>query len=322
MNETSGYDKRYWVVSPNVNNDETTVGDWRRASVLGQAAFMGWSPDDGDHKQMGPKFAGNTENGIKPGDVILIARRHNLEPEIVGFGEVVGKAVNRIPGLVIPDEIRDGFGSARKLKPFVSWSGSPPRPIPIREVIRHTTALAQLHPETNAEHKKVCDWMDQQLSTKPADPGDQKEGAPKTTIIVDSPEHHQLDYKVQTQARVLKAKKDEARLLEAYKEWLALQEREISAARYGRIQCDAYEADRKNLIEAKTSARREHVRMAVGQLLDYAYQGRKELGVVNKAILLPVEPPEDIKNWLESLDIRIIWREKNVFLDNANGQFT
>ena len=127
MSETSGNDKRYWVVSPNVNNDETTVGDWRRASVLNQAAFMGWSPNDEEHKQMGPKFAGNTENGTKPGDVILIARRHNLEPEIVGVGEVVGKAIKRIPGPVIGD----GFGSARRLKPFVAWSGSPPRSIPI-----------------------------------------------------------------------------------------------------------------------------------------------------------------------------------------------
>jgi hypothetical protein len=68
--------RTYWVVSPNVKNDNRTVGEWRQASVDVQAAFMGWYPDDPEHGQMGPKFAGKVDGGIEPGDVILIARRH------------------------------------------------------------------------------------------------------------------------------------------------------------------------------------------------------------------------------------------------------
>jgi hypothetical protein len=36
----------------------------------------------------------------------------------------------------------------------------------------------------------------------------------------------------------------------------------------------ARKENRKNLIEAKASDNRENIRMAVGQLLDYAYQGK------------------------------------------------
>src|SRR5688572_13678087 len=35
-------DRSYWVVSPNVKNNERTVSDWRQASVREHAAFMGW----------------------------------------------------------------------------------------------------------------------------------------------------------------------------------------------------------------------------------------------------------------------------------------
>src|SRR6266705_933048 len=88
--------RRYWVVSPNVKYDEGTVNDWRAASVREKAAFMGWEPDDYDHAKIGPKFAGTVAGGIEPGNVILIARRHKHQPEIVGFGVVQGKYVTNI----------------------------------------------------------------------------------------------------------------------------------------------------------------------------------------------------------------------------------
>ena len=36
---------------------------------------------------------------------------------------------------------------------------------------------------------------------------------------------------------------------------------------------------RNNLTEAKQSAKREFIRMAAGQILDYAFVGRKQLGM-------------------------------------------
>ena len=62
--------------------------------------------------------------------------------------------------------------------------------------------------------------------------------------------------------------------------------------------------------------------MAVGQLLDYDFLGKPKFSDPHKAILLPSEPRSDIVEWLDSLNIKVIWREKKSFLDNANGRFT
>jgi hypothetical protein len=318
--------RSYWVVSPNVRNNEDTVDAWRRASVSAGAAFMGYYPNDSDHGKIGTKFAGRTKKGIKSGDVILIARRHDLEPEIVGFGIVRGDFMKRIACLKTPDT----FGSLRRLRPFIAWSGLPPAGVPFKEVVRHTKALVQLHPDWNDAHLKVCEWINQQLQIRSSGGRggstrgrkNRQNAISPSPQIVSSPENHQLDFNVQTRARVIKAKKIEAGLLADYRRWLEQQDRVLSAIKYRALQCDAYEQDRQNLIEAKGSASREHIRMAVGQLLDYAFQGCKKFGEPHKAILLPSEPRSDIVDWLDSLKIKVIWREKKLFLDNANGLFT
>jgi hypothetical protein len=317
--------RNYWVVSPNVRNNEKTVGDWRLASVSAHAAFMGYYPGDSGHGQIGPKFAGKTKRGIRTGDIILIARRHQHKPEIVGFGVVHGKAVKRIKSFRTPDT----FGSLRRLRPFIPWS-QPPDGVPLKKVVRHTKALIQLHPEWNEAHREVCEWIEHHLQNRSSSRNiskrkNNKKGSlpnPDKGVIVSSPENHQLDYKVQTKAKIIKAKKIEAGLLQGYRRWLEQQNRKLSAMKYRRLRCDAFEEDRRNLIEAKSSVSREHIRMAVGQILDYAFQGNKKFGNPHKAILLPSKPRSDIVDWLDSLKISIIWREKRAFLDNANGQFS
>jgi hypothetical protein len=318
--------RSYWVVSPNVRNNEETVDSWRRVSVRSKVAVMGWYPHEIGHGKIGPTFAGKTEQGIKPGHVIMIARRHHHKPEIVGFGIVRGECMKRIAGLKAPET----FGCLRRLRPFVPWSGPPPVEVPFLEALRHTRALARLDPTENKAHLKVCEWINQEFQLRSSGGREgtttgrknRQNARSPSPKIVSSPEHHQLDYKVQMRAQVLKAKKVEVGLLEDYRRWLGQQERAFSTIKYRALQCDAYEKDRQNLIEAKSSASREHIRMAVGQILDYAFQGRKSFGEPNKAILLPSEPSADIVDWLESLKIKVIWREKKAFLDNANGQFT
>lgn len=114
----------------------------------------------------------------------------------------------------------------------------------------------------------------------------------------------------------------ESRLLKRYRAWLAQRGHELKTAVYGKLRCDAYEPDRGNLIEAKASSSREAIRMAVGQLLDYAYQGRKTLGRPAKAALVPQKPDQDIEDWLRSLDISAIWPASGLLHDNtADGRF-
>jgi hypothetical protein len=62
--------------------------------------------------------------------------------------------------------------------------------------------------------------------------------------------------------------------------------------------------------------------MAAGQLLDYAFVGRKELGIPNMAILLPNRPDEGGLGWLKEIGVHLIWREGRTFRDNCKGQFT
>lgn len=318
------------MVSPNVKDDEATVGEWREASVRKRAAFMGYEPNDYDHGQIGPKFAGATEPSIPSivsGDVILIARRHHREPQIVGFGIVQGKFETKLKGFKPPQE----FGSLRRLSPFIPWS-QPPSTIRLIDILGHARALAQLYPQKYVAHEKVCDWMEQHLGNKDRKAGEKQRATTErkrrptvttpNTDLVDLPESHQLDYKIQTKSKVTRAIKIEAKLLYGYQDWLNKQDRKLSVAKYGTLRCDGYEKERGNLIEAKSSARREHIRMAVGQLLDYAFLGKQKFGEPNKAILLPKKPHPNIEKWLLSLEISIIWRERGSFLDNANGQFS
>jgi hypothetical protein len=114
----------------------------------------------------------------------------------------------------------------------------------------------------------------------------------------------------------------EASLLGEYRDWLLKQGRKLLIVKYKSLRCDAYDKKRNNLIEAKCSAAREYIRMAVGQLLEYAYLGRKTFGRPHKAILMPSRPDPRSIEWLAELNVNVVWKEKKVFLDNANGQFS
>src|SRR6266487_3846997 len=97
--KSSRPNRLYWVVSPNVKNSNATVGEWAKLSLRARAAFMGWPLNP----PMGRRFAGVRKQGIIPGDVILIARRHRGEPQIVGLGVVHGKYLQKIEGINAPD---------------------------------------------------------------------------------------------------------------------------------------------------------------------------------------------------------------------------
>jgi hypothetical protein len=320
-----GQATRYWVVSPNVHDDREPVHLWKEASIATHAAFMGWGPNQRSPRQIGPKFAGKTSQGIQSGDRILIARRHNKKPDIVGFGVVRGKAVTRFRGL----EGLSAPGSLRKLQPFLPWSLPPPN-VPLIKAVRQTMALSQLHPDRDPAHLAVCEWMEEHLReaklrrarqylrhlTTPA-----RVPLP-IRVAIAAPQNRQLDYVRQTQADIKIAKAVESQLLYEYRLWLKRQDRTLSSAIYGRLRCDAYEKATRNLIEAKSASTREHIRMAVGQLRDYAFQGRQEFPNPNTAILLPNKPQPDILEWLATERIAVIWRKGKDFFDTAGGRFT
>jgi hypothetical protein len=85
------------------------------------------------------------------------------------------------------------------------------------------------------------------------------------------------------------------------------------------LRCDIFLPEKNVLIEAKSSRRRESIRMAIGQLLDYR---RYEETKPELAVLLPSLPNRDIRDLLTSLDIALIWPDGSGFRDSAKGRYT
>jgi hypothetical protein len=321
--------KKYWVVSPNVKNNSKTVAEWKKASIREQAAFMGWASDDYGHNQIGPRFAGEIEQGIMPGHVVMIARRDHGKPDVVGFGIVHGKSIKikELKSFKPPGNDSDS-GSLRKLLQFTPCD-SLPKDVPFKDAFRWTRSLVQLHPEKEIAHKKICDWMEQNLGKASEEQSaiteseDEQRFGLKSAVIVNPPEKHQSGYEYQPKSDVIKANQIEDELFRGYRNWLKKKGRNLQTIKYnGRLQSDGYEEEGQNLIEAKASASRENIRMAVGQLLDYAFLAKEKFGEPNKAMLLPKKPDLAIEKWLQHLCISIIWRNGESFEDNADGQFS
>ncbi|MFG2391308.1 hypothetical protein ACGFYF_20700 [Streptomyces lavendulae] len=84
----------------------------------------------------------------------------------------------------------------------------------------------------------------------------------------------------------------------------------------GDITPDLYDATDHVLYEAKGKPTREHVRMAIGQLLDYSFHLRKHVADPDNlrlAILLPSAPPEAVKDLLASLNIGLVYQTEDGF---------
>jgi hypothetical protein len=129
----------------------------------------------------------------------------------------------------------------------------------------------------------------------------------------------QLDYRRRTAAEAQVARRREAALVVKYRNWL--KDRDVWVANYQGLRCDVYDKERNHLIEAKSSTEREYIRMAVGQLLDYAFLGKEVFKNPRMAILLPKKPELDILTWLGALKIKVIWQQGKIFDDNAGGVF-
>lgn len=300
--------RQYWVVSPNVDGTGRNVEEWKQEILRHHAAIIGWEPDNWGSNAMGPRFAANPDarSTVQLGDIVLIARGKK-SADIVGFGVVKGPTKAER----LPPWNRDVY--LRGLEPFKQCKKMPSR-VPVLAVLQHTWALVQLCPERNPEARKVCEWMEKELT--------QQEKHSRQPREIPLREHKRPDYEVRTPRHVRKLQKREDKLLRDYQRWMVKRGRRLAALKYGRNECDAWEAERHNLVEAKAQTRREHVRMAVGQLFDYAFQMRNYLENPNKAILLPNQPSEDTVKWLEPLDISLIWRSGQSFQDNAGGRFT
>jgi len=113
-------------------------------------------------------------------------------------------------------------------------------------------------------------------------------------------------------------KRWEGRLTTAYKAFLAAEGHEVKSFQItvagvaGPLRADLYDVTDNVLYEAKGTVRRNDVRMAIGQLLDY----RRHINVppgLRLAVLLPGDPGDDLRDLLERENIALVIRTEDGF---------
>jgi hypothetical protein len=317
---------RYWIISANVNNkSHSTLQPWIRTILLNESAYMGWSNED-------PK--GKIFAHIAPDDRVLIAygpmTNHGANRRLVACGRVKknqAKEDPRVPGLQ--------HRQFMQLHPFVSLNEDPSEngislmgtPFDGNNQPSAVFELRRDDPK-RVGNSKLCDWLDKRLGKTQIKSPASKRASPLVTVntvragTLANAESHQYE----TEKQVIEAIHREQQLVDAYQRLLRKKGGDPDRRRYKTsedvLYCDLYEPQRKQLIEAKASTRREHIRMAIGQLLDYANLSKAAgLGTPKLAVLLPSRPSMDVERLLDSQGIACIWRNGGSFKDNRSGRF-
>jgi hypothetical protein len=323
--------RSFWVVSQNVNGVEALVADWTRVIRSAKAAVMGWPHEKADTgRNLGHRFA--TE--IKQNDVVLIARGTKDHRQLVACGMVTSdsattpgnrKLIRNEAGLQIPTPRT--FGSFRLLRPFKSLTEEESGQISFKGVSSSRHAMYKLDQEKLPD-KRICRWLAKQLHVNLVQPHGRalptkgrRRAKPVQADVSDEPRS------VTSPEQSRNAQRLEAKLVKRYLAWVAEDGRPIEGAlRYpvnfeekdstGQPCCDLFDPQRNLLIEAKSTTDRHRIRMAIGQLADYAHLHRKcGLKSPRTAILLPAKPSEDLEDLLCSLNIAIIWQKGRGFDD-------
>jgi len=132
-------------------------------------------------------------------------------------------------------------------------------------------------------------------------------------------------YDVKSSIDVRRAVRRERELVLAYTNYLRERGNVVSRNKIpvpegtGKMYSDIFNETRGHLIEAKADASRNNMRMAVGQLADYA---RFVPEAHRYAVLVWVKPHPDLLALLTRQSLSAIWREGDCFTDNADGAFT
>ena len=131
--------------------------------------------------------------------------------------------------------------------------------------------------------------------------------------------------------RLLKAReqivrREESELVHRFRSWLTSEHgigatglRIPTGTGLPSLRADLWIPSREVLVEAKSSSAREHIRTAIGQLLDYV---RHLSGDPTMCVLLPTEPASDMLDLLESLSIACVWAEKGAFESHPGDYLT
>ncbi len=83
--------------------------------------------------------------------------------------------------------------------------------------------------------------------------------------------------------------------------------------------CDVFEGSRNILVEAKGTAERNAILLALGQLFDYS---RFVVPTPTLGVLVPARPRSDLEALLASKGVGTVWPTSTGFADSAQGTFS
>jgi hypothetical protein len=181
-------------------------------------------------------------------------------------------------------------------------------------------------------------WMDEdqaaalrEAATEPAPPeaNGRKARVAHSAIRFIPPERNVVSKFVADVPQRREAHRREAELVQHYEQHLDALDikhgRLVMPLEETKLYNDVYLPDRHQLVEAKGAVRRELIRMAIGQLADYAFQMSLDTAfesAPSMAVLLPERPTQTIIELLDSQGIAIVWATAEGFVDNRGGVFT
>jgi len=146
--------RNYWVVSPNVkNNDEENR--WKDFLSSNPFSFIGWDEDN----QFGNTFI----NTIKNGDVIINAQRKNWNPYVFGIGIVINEKcewqeIENTPSGAFCRQLNPYLTKERVSKLNLDFNGTA-----YYGENKQIPALYQLHPQRNEKDKKLVEIIEKEL---------------------------------------------------------------------------------------------------------------------------------------------------------------
>ena len=146
--------------------------------------------------------------------------------------------------------------------------------------------------------------------------------ADATTAKIVEPERNKNKKGYRSAAPATEAERREALLSDHFEEYLRSQQHKVFRfeiqikGKTSRLLTDLYDATAHVLYELKGSNRREAVRMALGQLLDYSRHVRVDdhADPPRMVALFPTPPDEDLRDLLANHNVGTAWPDGNTYI--------
>ena len=151
--------RNYWVVSPNVKNNEEE-NKWKEFLSVNPYSFIGWDEDN--------KFGNIFINKIKKGDVIINAQRKNWEPHVFGIGIVINdkcewQELENTPSGAYCRQLNPYLTKERVSKNLNFKGTDYFKGTAYYGSNKQIPAIYQLHPQTNKNDKRLVEIIEKEL---------------------------------------------------------------------------------------------------------------------------------------------------------------